>query len=177
MKSFEGRVPRSYKVAFILSQRPEVRAREVVARAREQGIYLTEQRVYAVRFAAKNQGPPRLSKAAFVLSQPDELSAREVLALGRAAGVELREAQVHNIRWAARRKRKLAGHSRVATETPRNAPVEQGAGSPKLTKRGRPRQVEGTLAAEPQLRRWIGELGLSRTRELLLEIERTFAAS
>jgi hypothetical protein len=173
--STEVRVPRSEKVAFILSQPAEMRAREVVARARKQGIRLTEQRVYAVRFLAKNARPPRLSKTDFVLRLPDELSAREVVAVGRENGVKLREPQVHNIRWAARRRQGLPKRRPGRRPgLPRPLAEQQSATPQRPT--ALPTTTRGLGELERELRHRIGELGIERSRTILAELGRTFAA-
>lgn len=169
----EARVPRSEKVAFILSQDPDLRAREVVKLARLQGLNFSEQRVYAVRSLARNQSEKRISKTSFVLGLSDELSAREVVRHARENGLEISEDQVHTIRWAARRKARLAGtgvpfppleavptlpSKRRAAETAKEAPQS------------------AATSAEKRLRHLIAEVGLTRARQLLEEVDQIFVA-
>jgi hypothetical protein len=178
----EPRVPRSEKVAFILSQRPDLSAREVVDRAKSQGLELTEQRVHTVRSLARHQGAKRMSKTTFGLGLAEDLPAKEVISRARAAGLEISEDQVHNIRWAARRKQRLGGTpmGRFAIEVVPTLPSKQRkaqaeSDAPAKEVRGRGVNVE-VRDTERKLKRLIAEVGINRTRELLDEVEDTFAA-
>ena len=104
----------------------------------------------------EKHGKPRFgAKSEFVRSLDRALSAAEVVALGEKRGLRLTPAFVYNIRSAdstrapARAARKGGGHSNG------RAPL---SGTP-----------------EAQLRAAIAQIGLARARQILDEVEDTFA--
>ena len=96
------------------------------------------------------------AKSAFVRSLDRDLPAADVVALAEKKGLKLTAAFVYNIRSAEGR-----------TRPPRGP-----AG-----KRGRGPKGNGTLTGSPeaQLRAAIAQIGLARARQILDEVEDTFA--
>jgi|SRR6185503_1875532 len=104
--------------------------------------------------AGEKAGKPRFgAKSEFVRSLDRSLSAAEVIALAEKKGLRLTAAFVYNIRSA-----QAAQHARV---TPAR-PVKNGSAALKQT-------------PEAQLRAAIAQIGLARARQILDEVERTFA--
>jgi hypothetical protein len=105
---------------------------------------------------AEKSGKPRFgAKSEFVRSLDRSLSAAEVVALADKRGLRLTPAFVYNIRSAETRASKV----RPAVKSSRRAPrVSATGGSP-----------------EAQLRAAIAQIGLARAREILEEVEDTFA--
>jgi hypothetical protein len=103
--------------------------------------------------AGEKAGKPRFgAKSEFVRSLDRALSAAEVIALAEKRGLRLTPAFVYNIRSA---------------QAARSLPVRPG-------KNG----VGGLKgSAEAQLRAAIAQIGLARARQILDEVERTFAGS
>lgn len=99
-------------------------------------------------------GKPRFgAKSQFVRSLDRDLSAAEVVALAQKKGMHLTPAFVYNVRSAEARARRERG-----------AGKNGGRGAPPLT--GSP---------EAQLRSAIAQIGLARARQILEEVEETFA--
>lgn len=102
-------------------------------------------------------GKPRFgAKSEFVRSLDRNLSAAEVVALAEKKGLRLTPAFVYNIRSAEQRTRRDRGGAK-------------GAG-----KKGRRDDVL-TGSPEAQLRAAIAQIGLARARQILDEVEDTFA--
>ena len=124
------------KSDFIRQQPASMTGPQVVAKAKEAGLKLSSQLVYAVR----GRGKPRKastgrkpvaaakpakagstkSKAAFVRGLPSSTPAKDVVAKAKAAGMKLTTSYVYNVRGAAktvrRQTRKAAAVSRpIAT--------------------------------------------------------------
>jgi len=104
--------------------------------------------------AGEKAGKPRFgAKSEFVRSLDRSLSAAEVIALAEKKGLRLTAAFVYNIRSA-----QAAQQARVAPARP----VKNGSAA-----------LKGT--PEAQLRAAIAQIGLARARQILDEVERTFA--
>lgn len=100
--------------------------------------------------AGEKAGKPRFgAKSEFVRSLDRALSAAEVIALAEKRGLRLTPAFVYNIRSA---------------QASRGVPVRPGKNGGGL--KGSP---------EAQLRAAIAQIGLARARQILDEVERTFA--
>jgi len=107
---------------------------------------------------AEKPGKPRFgAKTEFVRSLDRSLSAAEVVALAEKKGLRLTPAFVYNIRSAAAAR---APQVRASVKGPRNKPLKAAplGGSP-----------------EAQLRAAIAQIGLVRARQILDEVEATFA--
>ncbi len=106
----------------------------------------------------EKSGKPRFgAKSEFVRSLDRNLSAAEVVALAAKKGLHLTPAFVYNIRSAEARTRRARG------------PAKNGA-----TKSARQGEVL-TGSPEAQLRAAIAQIGLARARQILEEVEDTFA--
>jgi hypothetical protein len=103
----------------------------------------------------KSGKPPFGAKSAFVRSLDRSLSAAEVVALAEKRGLRLTAAFVYNIRSSSARSSKQRGPTKSRG---RAARVAHTSGSP-----------------ESQLRAAIAQIGLARAREILQEVEDTFA--
>jgi hypothetical protein len=104
--------------------------------------------------AGEKAGKPRFgAKSEFVRSLDRSLSAAEVIALAEKKGLRLTAAFVYNIRSA-----QAAHQTRLAP----GRPGKNGRGA-----------LKGT--PEAQLRAAIAQIGLARARQILDEVERTFA--
>lgn len=102
--------------------------------------------------AGEKAGKPRFgAKSEFVRSLDRALSAAEVIALAEKKGLRLTPAFVYNIRSA---------------QAARSMPVRPGKNGASSGGRGSP---------EAQLRAAIAQIGLARARQILDEVERTFA--
>ncbi len=105
---------------------------------------------------AEKSGKPRFgAKSEFVRSLDRSLSAAEVVALAEKRGLRLTPAFVYNIRSAEARTSRV----RQATKSSRRAP----------------RSPSPASSPEAQLRAAIAQIGLARAREILEEVEDTFA--
>ncbi len=105
-------------------------------------------------------GKPRFgAKTAFVRSLDRDLSAAEVVALAEKKGMSLSPAFVYNIRSAD----STRGQSSVR--------------SPKASRRASKSAAKGPLTGSPEalLRAAIAQIGLARARQILEEVEDTFA--
>jgi hypothetical protein len=101
-------------------------------------------------------GKPRFgAKSEFVRSLDRSLSAAQVVALAEKKGLRLTPAFVYNIRSAGASR---DGSSRAVPERSQRQVKNGGARSP-----------------EAQLRAAIAEIGLARARQILEEVENTFA--
>lgn len=96
--------------------------------------------------------PPHGSKTSFVRSQPPKLPAKQVVALARKQGIKLSVGYVHSVRWMANR-------------PPKRKPGPELSAQP----------VRDPNAADTKLRQLFGEVGLTRSREIVDSIERAFA--
>lgn len=106
---------------------------------------------------AEKPGKPRFgAKTEFVRSLDRSLSAAEVVALAEKKGLRLTPAFVYNIRSA---------------QSARSQPARGGRSA------RRPIAKEAPLSGSPeaQLRAAIAQIGLVRAREILDEVEQTFA--
>jgi hypothetical protein len=105
-------------------------------------------------------GKPRFgAKSEFVRSLDRELSAAEVVALAQKKGMSLSPAFVYNIRSADSNRSQPAARS--------------GKSSRRVGKTAARVPPSGT--PEAQLRAAIAEIGLARARQILEEVEETFA--
>jgi hypothetical protein len=109
------------KTAFVLSLPAETSAKDVVARAKEQGISLSEAHVYTIRSTAKRgAGKPRggrtsasgepaaaANKAAFVRSLPAGTSYADAAEKAKSAGIALSKAYFYLLN--SERKKKGTG--------------------------------------------------------------------
>lgn len=103
----------------------------------------------------EKHGKPRFgAKSEFVRSLDRALSAAEVVALGEKKGLRLTPAFVYNIRSAD------------STRSPARGSRKAGHSNRKATLSGTP---------EAQLRAAIAQIGLARARQILEEVEDTFA--
>jgi hypothetical protein len=106
----------------------------------------------------EKSGKPRFgAKSEFVRSLDRNLSAAEVVALAEKKGLRLTPAFVYNIRSAEARSRGA-----------------RGAAKSSVSKNGRRDNVL-TGSPEAQLRAAIAQIGLARARQILEEVEDTFA--
>lgn len=115
--------PYGNKTKFVLGLPREMPAKQVVEKAKQQGITITEAHVYKIRSTAKSKpaakgaargrapapakaasGPANaagLSKREFVLSFPPETPASEILRRAKEAGLGLSKAYLYTIRSSA----------------------------------------------------------------------------
>lgn len=106
----------------------------------------------------EKSGKPRFgAKSEFVRSLDRNLSAAEVVALAEKKGLHLTPAFVYNIRSAEARSRRARGTAKGGA-----------------AKNGR-RDAVLTGSPEAQLRAAIAQIGLARARQILEEVEDTFA--
>jgi hypothetical protein len=112
------------------------------------------------QMVAEKHGKPRFgAKSEFVRSLDRSLSAAEVIALAQKKGMTLSPAFVYNIRSADSNRNQAS--ARASKRAPRAAKATS-----KAPLRGAP---------EAQLRAAIAQIGLARAREILEEVEETFA--
>lgn len=170
------------KAAFVRSLPADTPAKEILAKAKSQGLKLSIGQIYNIRSVTKkaNGGAntkikessvaaqPRTkswafgSKSAFVLALPD-LSAKDIQAKAQSEGLELSIAQIYNVRSVAKKRGgKTTSRSSVAA-TPRSSV----AVVPRAT-------ASESSHAEDRLRRLVAELGLSRSREIMTEVQAAF---
>jgi hypothetical protein len=101
-------------------------------------------------------GKPRFgAKSEFVRSLDRDLSAAEVIALAEKKGLKLTPAFVYNIRSAEAARTQAKARAPKAVRRTVRAPL--------------------TGSAEAQLRAAIAQIGLARARQILEEVEDTFA--
>lgn len=138
------------KTQYVLGLRGDLSAREVVSRAREAGIELTEKYVYRIRSGARTrtdgESPRRASsKADFILEFPFDTSAKIVVAEAQKKGLTMSETYVYMVR---------AKHRDAA---PRNDGLARyGSGA-------------------PAFRKLVLELGIAQSKALLADLERRLA--
>lgn len=136
---------------------PEQSKRQAAARAVRAGQLLLGRDGMA---AAKTNKPKFGAKSEFVRSLDPGMSAAEVVALAEKRGMKLTAAMVYNIRSAARARGTL--ETSLTTD-------KRKAGAKGAATKYRPGSPES------QLRAAIAQIGLSRAREILEEVEATFA--
>jgi hypothetical protein len=107
------------------------------------------------------------SKSAFVRNLPN-LSAKEIVSQAAARGMTLSIGQVYNIRSVAK-KRDEKGGSKTAS-----APISAVAKAPKAAPAARAQASSSSVGAEGQLRKLVAELGLSKARDILSQVEAAF---
>lgn len=94
-------------------------------------------------------GKPKRSASNFIRSQPSDMTAPQVVEAGAKAGLKFSGNLVYAVRAAARKKKGTAGR----TSAPR----------------------QGAASAEANLRRLVVELGITRSRALIGELENAIA--
>lgn len=171
------------KSAWIRAQPSSLKAREVVAKAKAEGIVLDEGLVYKIRSAAKKTGrkrpgskrasaaparagvpsgakpstPVKVNKSEWIRQQPVSLKAQEVVAKAKAEGITLSTAQVHTIRSMAKRAgKKPTGRSTRTAALPR-------AALPSLS----------ATADEIEFRRLVMSIGLSRAESYIATLRQS----
>jgi hypothetical protein len=167
-KSAAGAAKKVNKSAYVRTLPSSMSAKDVVAKAKSDGITLSVSQVYTIRTNAKKQGKgsgtraagrPRGSRAgtksAFVRSLPRSLSAKEVVEQAKQRGMTLSVAQVYNIR---------------STSASKGRPASTSIARPA------PRAVTSSGDAESRLRRLIIELGLQRAKAVMAEVQAAFDA-
>lgn len=129
------------KSAFVLSLPPDTSAKDVVAKAKEKGIEISEAHVYTIRSAAK-RGPAKTkgraakkagrgkaratngaatNKAAFVRSLPAGTSYSDAAEKAKAAGIQLSKAYYYVLKSEAKKKGGAAGPARKGRASVRRA--------------------------------------------------------
>lgn len=134
------------KSEWIRQQPASLTAKELVAKAKKEGIEITDAQVYTTRSAAKKaksesapaKGKPgrkpstaavatseKINKSAWIRQQPATLSAKEVVEKAQTAGIEISLAQVYTARSTAgapksKPGRKPAAAARVAAPAARS---------------------------------------------------------
>lgn len=224
---------RSPKAAFVLSLPLEMKANDVVEKAKSAGLIMTANHVHAIRSdARKASGPPgRAAKAskmpaaaakgpktpsgakagkkatttkaakpagrkgrggdkkAFILAQPATLTNAEVIAKAQQAGMSISLKHVRKVRdkagivgaKAAKVVRTAAVKARPGKPATKKTTAKKAtrAGSARTPKRATSRPVPASpvKAATPEIlfRKLVLELGLKRSRELLVEVEHKLA--
>lgn len=167
-KSAAGAAKKVNKSAYVRTLPSSMSAKDVVTKAKSDGITLSVSQVYTIRTNAKKQGKgsgkraagrPRGSrdgtKSAFVRSLPRSLSAKEVVEQAKQHGMTLSVAQVYNIRSTSSSKGRPASTS---------------------TARPAPRAASSSGDSESRLRRLIIELGLQRAKAVMAEVQAAFDA-
>jgi hypothetical protein len=115
--------PYGNKTKFVMSLPRELSAKQVVEKAKQQGITITEAHVYKIRSTAKSRPagaarpgrPPKaegsqgLSKREFVLSFGPETPASEILKKAKEAGIGLSKAYLYTIRSSSGASRRRGG--------------------------------------------------------------------
>lgn len=160
------------KSAYVRALPSSMSAKDIVSKAKSEGISLSISQVYTIRTNAKKisggsgksarraaRGPRAGTKSAFVRSLPRTLTAKEVVEQAKAKGMKLSVAQVYNIRSTASSK----------PATPRAA-VQVTAAAPRST------AVTSVADAEARFRRLIIEIGLQRAKAVLAEVQAAFGA-
>jgi hypothetical protein len=101
--------------------------------------------------AAKQTAPKKQTKAAFVRSLPATTPAKDVVAKAKATGISLSENYVYNVRAT----------SKISRRTGRASGSRSRKVGPSRT----------TASSEATFRRLVLDLGLSRAKNLLAEVE------
>jgi hypothetical protein len=173
-KSAAAAAKKVNKSAYVRSLPSGMAAKDIVAKAKSEGISLSISQVYTIRTNAKKQGkapgkggrrgraagaPRAGTKSAFVRGLPRSLSAKEVVEQAKARGMTLSVAQVYNIRSTASLKQKATRGRPAAAAAPAAA-----TRAPAVS----------TGDAEVRLRRLIAEIGLQRAKAVLAEVQAAF---
>jgi hypothetical protein len=160
------------KSAYVRALPASMSAKDIVTKAKKDGIMLSVSQIYTIRTNAKkkSKGPggqssgrapsaPRSgTKSAFVRSLPRSLSAKEVVDRAKARGMQLSVAQVYNIRSTASLKQKATrGRPGASAVTAGRAPAPSSVGD-----------------SEARFRRLIIEIGLQRAKALLADVQAAF---
>ena len=173
------------KTAYVLALPADMPAKEVVEKAKAEGIELTEGHVYNIRSAAKAKGAPnakkakkalkapkagkapkakrvastgdRGAKARFVRAQPATMKANDVVAAAKKAGLTLTASYVYEVRSGAKKAGKGA----------KKAPVPKGS-----TRTGGEKPSASSSGSEREFRKLVVALGVERASELLADVKR-----
>jgi hypothetical protein len=105
----------------------------------------------------------KTSKTAFVLSLPSTMSAVDVISKAKEKGMKLTKGYVYEIRSAAKRKARI-GVKRARPSLAR----------PSIAVLSATKKPNGT-SSENAFRRIVVDIGVSRSRALLADVERRFA--
>ena len=188
--------PKLTKTAYVLSLRPDMPAKEVVAKAKAEGLSLSEGHVYTIRSgsrkarpktkqapktrkdgktgkAAKGVGsktspPATMTKAGFVRSLPADMPAAMVVKAAKKAGIVMTTGSVYDTRRTGKRPAKRA-------RTPVR-PVQKTAPAPgRVPSAQAPKAVasaSATSVTEQNFRRLVVTLGVARAAALLADVQR-----
>jgi hypothetical protein len=173
--------PYGNKTKFVMGLPRDLPAKQVVEKAKQQGIVISEAHVYKIRSTNKGKGAPAKSSASkatpsapkgrasrqaensgsskrdFVLSFPPTTPASEILRKAKDSGIGLSKAYLYTIRNAAGSK--PAGRGRAA------APASAGRAA-RAAAQSTPRSRNGG-SLESQFIDAALDLGLSRASEIL----------
>jgi hypothetical protein len=173
------------KAAFVRAQPRTMAAKDVVAKAKTEGMALTDSYVYKLRSdaAPPKRGPGRPpkaggarrgrrpdagSKTAFVLSLPFELPAADVVKQGAERGMKISDKYVYSIRSSKRAKVKKSGGPAPGA-APRGRVPRAVVSTPRVASTG-----GGDI--EQQFVRLAVALGTSRAGELLKRLDAKLAS-
>lgn len=168
--------PYGNKTKFVMSLPRDLPAKQVVEKAKAQGIIISEAHVYKIRSTNKGKLAPAKtpgkasakgsakangkatgsSKRDFVLSFPPTTPASEILRKAKESGIGLSKAYLYTIRNAAGAKPAGRGRGASASRAAARAAVAAS-----------PRQSRSDLTLESQFIDAALDLGLSRATEIL----------
>jgi hypothetical protein len=181
------------KAEFVRAQPRSMPAKDVVDKAKAEGIALTDSYVYKLRSskkpkaagkagktAGKRRGrkPGSGSKTAFVLSLPLDMPAADVVKKAGEKGIKISDKYVYTIRSSKRRRSAAANGAPVVRRGPGRPP-----GSGRGRKRGRPSKAIASVARavtgavrhaggiEQEFVRLAVALGTARAGELLRKLD------
>jgi hypothetical protein len=178
--------PYGNKTKFVMGLPRDLPAKQVVEKAKQQGIVISEAHVYKIRSTNKGKGAPSKSSASkatpaapkgaksagrgnsssgsskrdFVLSFPPTTPASEILRKAKDSGIGLSKAYLYTIRNAAGAK--PAGRGRQAA-----APSRSAARAAASSAAGRSAASRSSGSLESQFIDAALDLGLSRASEIL----------
>lgn len=185
-------VKKQSKTSFVLSLPSEMPAKDVVAKAKEAGISLTEKAVYKTRYLARNKAPRAAKKApvkaavkapskpaeapkkagkrgpgdgsgsAFIRQQALSLKAGEVVAAAAKKGITITAGLVYSVRASMKKS------GAKATKAPSTTPSGKRRGRPPAAAKAASQVVAvGGGDKEKQLISLALDLGLGRSVELI----------
>lgn len=166
------------KSAYVLGLPADMPAKEVVTKAKADGIKLSEGHVYSIRSGAKKKGTTKAkkgskiakanatpakgnkgSKADFVRSQPSDMKAVEVVLAAKKAGITMTGSYVYEVRSADKRP------GNVAKKVSPKAAVP----TPKKVAKKTPGRSSGS---EQEFRKLVIALGVEQAISLLADVKK-----
>ncbi len=177
------------KTAYVMALPLDMPAKLVVAKAKADGIELSEGHVHNIRSAAKTKTKAKpkaakakkaskkaaapkatapsaagtMSKADFVRSQPPDMKAADVVKAARKAGLKMAVSTVYETRAYDRRNAKKAGKKAPDAKAAAPAPVT-------ATKAVAP--IEASTGSEIAFRKLVIALGVERATAILADVRR-----